>query len=69
MCLIKHNKILYIYIYKIRMIECTGIIKVLTPPLYIYIYIYRSIDHAHNLANESKSWLTQRDRVRKVSEL
>lgn len=21
------------------MIECTGIIKVLTPPLYIYIYI------------------------------
>lgn len=51
------------------MIECTGIIKVLTPPLYIYIYIYRSIDHAHNLANESKSWLTQRDRVRKVSEL
>lgn len=25
------------------MIECTGIIKVLTPPLYIYIYIGQSI--------------------------
>lgn len=49
------------------MIEYVGTIKVLTPPL--YTYIYQSIDHAHNLANESKSWLTQRDRVRKVSEL
>lgn len=40
MCLEKHN-MLYIYIYKFEMKYdwMSGTIKILTPPLYIYIYI------------------------------